>query len=114
MFKKLITALKNLLKPLIETIIAWCLGFLLASALFAALIFYVIPFFFGIPLDKDKYITQTSMRIAENKKRIIVAIEEEIPEPIVIEETRPLSDTIIESIDKAADNLIRWINEPEQ
>ncbi|MDR3348297.1 MAG: hypothetical protein LBO03_01610 [Acidaminococcales bacterium] len=104
MIKKLLI----LLKSLVETILAWCVGFLLTGCFFAALIFYVVPFFFGIPLDSDKYIAQTSLRIAENKKH------DTTPEPVIIEDARPLSETIADSIDKAADNLIKWINEPKE
>ncbi|MDR2007243.1 MAG: hypothetical protein LBP78_08410 [Acidaminococcales bacterium] len=98
-----------LLKSLVETILAWCVGFLLTGCLFATLIFYIIPFFSGIPLNADKYISKTFARIDESKK-----YTEEPPEPVIIEESRPLSETIIESIDKAADNLIHWINEPKE
>jgi hypothetical protein len=61
-------------------------------------------------LDAGKYIARTNAQIAENKGH---APEEEVVVPVVVENVRPLSETIIESFDKAADNIILWINGPK-
>lgn len=90
---------------LIETIVFGCLGFLIAGFIFFVLTFYIAPAVTGIPLDPSKYTVQTTAHAEEIPRRVVVE------QPIVDENTVPLTESIIGEIDKAADNLIKWINQ---
>lgn len=83
-------------------IIFWCLGFLIAVFILFVSTFYVVPVTTGLPLDTHKYISQTVERI-EGQGNYTHAGD--------TEDKTTLSENIISEIDKAADNLIKWINQ---
>ena len=89
---------------LFEKVIFWCLGFLIAGCIFFVAVFYVAPVTTGIPLDFDKYIVQTQQRIHEKAPYTVITTVPETNET-------PLIESIIQEIDKSADNLIKWINQ---
>ena len=93
------------LRFLTEIIIFNCLGFLIAGYIFFVLTFYIAPLATGIQMDSDKYFVQASARLQDRTTHIAVE------RPGIDENTTTLTESIIGEIDKAADNLIKWINQ---